>query len=166
MSSEVVSEVHCKQCGESMGVFVEDELIHLMLDGIDNALCFDCDPDSSATTPNIFWQWREGDSFTIGGEIFEVWALPKRAAELVLTRAHDAHARAHLSSYTYLNRIAKNSAILASGEGIGVCVKCAGKGYYDARGDEWTCNVCDGVGTVTTAILLPSWILGVGCENE
>jgi len=163
-SDRIVYVCECDRCHKPMGGVTQEELNHIA-SSMGDGLCFDCDPDSAATTPSIFWQWQKEDVFVIDDQKFFVTFDEKNIEPFGLARAHDASASARLSSYTYLNRNPRNSALLGSGEEVGVCVKCAGKGYYDARGDEWTCNVCDGAGTVTTAILLPSWVLGLGCEN-
>jgi hypothetical protein len=154
----------CASCGKSIGDLTPDEKDYFWRLG-DSLLCFGCDPESSATTPSLFWQWREGDSFTIGGEQFEVWALPGKAAELVQSHAH-ARARARgLSSSTYLNRTQKNRALLSNGLEIQTCKKCRGTGELDGFAYVADCDECKGLGTIASAIYIPSWLIEEGENN-
>lgn len=165
MSSKIIEEVHCKRCGESMGEFDEDELICLMLEGIDTVLCFDCDPESAATTPSIFWQWQDTDFFAIGDQGFEIVRGKMVMAGNVLTHARARMRTRGLSSYTYLNRPQKNRVFLGNGNEVEICQRCHGDGIYGDEFSHVSCFLCEGKGFEEIAIFLPRWILGLGCEN-
>jgi hypothetical protein len=102
----------CYSCGKSLGAMSLDELKALN-DCSEGAgcLCFDCDPDSAATVPAIFWAWHPGDVFVFGPYGAESEYAFKviddcshlRMCERVCARA------ACLSSSTYLNNQHQNS---------------------------------------------------------
>jgi len=155
----------CRKCGLPMGEMTLTEFAACCLaDGLPG-LCFDCDPDSAATVPGLFWLWREGESFTIGDTDFEVWALPGNASELVQSHAHESERARGLSSYTYLNRIEENGALDANGIELKICPRCKGFDTIHVHPEKEACGECGGLGLVPAAIVLPVWVLGLGGEH-
>lgn len=155
----------CRRCGKSMGEMPLEEF-EACCDGDGlPGLCFDCEPGSAATVPHLFWNWHEGDSFCLGEKWLVVHKNSLVLYSLAYPRAHDRSHERDLSSYTYLNRIPENTELLASGEEVTVCPEC--HGYADKvpiyGGEE--CSTCGTVGEIICAVLIPSWILGLGCEN-
>lgn len=163
-SDKIVYVCECDRCHKPMGGLTQEELNHVA-SSMSDGLCFDCDPESAATTPSIFWQWREGEKFVIGSEEFEVWALPGRAAEMVHVRTHERTHERDLSSYTNLNRISKNQAVLGKLYVNEVCPECHGLGYPYAFNDHLECLYCAGAGSIR---VLQKWVrqlLGMVVEN-
>jgi hypothetical protein len=165
MSSGCSKKLYCERCDKVMAILDDEELLQWLDLKVESGFCFDCDPESAATTPSIFWQWREGDSFTIGGEQFEVWALPGKAAELVQSHAH-AHARARgLSSYTKLNRALHNHAVLGQSDTIeSSCPRC-GLGHGVLVDNGVHCLSCGSENGVVSHIVIPSWLIQEGGNN-
>lgn len=148
-----------------MGEFDADELIVLMLDGIDTVLCFDCDPESAATTPSIFWQWRAGELIDIGDSRFCVTADEQQIVEVGFVPAHERTRPHVLSSYTKLNRNLKDSVLLLNGIEQSICPSCHGDSVSWDNAWGINCEKCDGHGVVEVAIVVPAWVIGLGCEN-
>jgi len=166
MSNDLTFNPACTRCGKRMGVMSEEEFIAIVMGDGDCGLCFDCDPDSAATTPSLFWQWKEGDVFEIEGLRMEVYGGVLEFASVVQSHAH-ARARARgLSSYTKVNRALHNHVLLADGTVGYPCRVCEGKGEFTTGRITVACSFCDGEGFVVTEVVLPAWIIGLGCEND
>lgn len=165
MSSELVFTPTCTKCGKGMGAMSEDELAVVILSDGDSVLCFDCDPESASTTPSLFWKWQESDLFTLGDVVLQVYGNYMQVIGASHAHAHErTHARG-LSSYTYLNRNLHNHALLGDGVEVKACGRCHGEGFINTFYGLVPCDDCQGVGVVEVAIMLPHWILGLGCEN-
>jgi len=165
MSSEVEFILHCHRCHAVIGEVSDDEILAVIFTEHSGALCFDCDPESADTTPSIFWQWQDGDVFYIGGDMHEVQSnslLPHARAH---ERTHERARARGLSSYTYLNRTQKNSAILGNGLEVVTCDNCKGEGVNPDFNEGFLCSVCKGYGTVPVAIVLPLWLIQEGENN-
>src|SRR5687768_2244862 len=88
MSSEVGFILECGNCLKEMGRISKEERDAVFSDLDDHLLCFDCEPDSADTTPNIFWQWQENESFEIDDLRFDIY-------QNKLICVGEAYARSH-----------------------------------------------------------------------
>lgn len=166
MSSESVIGLACNNCGKRMGSVSEEEFDAMITNDFGANLCFDCDPESASTTPSVFWQWQPGELIDIGDSRLCVAASGREIVEVGFVPPHERTRCARgLSSYTNLNRNIKNRVNLSNGLEIALCPVCMGNCEVEVSDQFMPCPKCDGVGTVVTAIVLPSWILGLGCEN-
>lgn len=166
MPDKLGYEIYCKKCHRSMGEVTANEYASWLVDAYDEGLCFDCDPLKSADSHVNFMIYDEKSATLMTGSewfIANGSVLPRESSH---ERTHE-HTRARgLSSYTKLNRISKNRELLASGEETRVCPQCKGLGCYPEFWEKSACSVCDGVGTVVSAIVIPTWILGLESGNE
>ena len=157
-----VFEPDCASCGRSVGNMSRDEFYEFV-NG--SGLCFDCDPDSAETTPSIFWHWAAGELITIGDSVFCVAANRKEIVEVGYSHAHERARARGLSSSTKVNTNEHNVMLFVDGVERKTCPLCRGLGYYPEFWENSVCGGCDGIGSIETAIILPTWVLGIGCEN-
>jgi hypothetical protein len=165
MSSNVF-EPSCIGCGKSLGFMDVGELAALEdCSSGSGCLCFDCDPEAASTTPSIFLQWSENELFDIGDTGFQIRDGQLKVIGVSRAHAHERTRLRVLSSYTYLNRNSKNQALLSNGLVLSGCGKCRGTGELDGFVYIAECDACGGSGVLESAVIIPAWILGVGCEN-
>jgi len=165
MLGDVYVSPCCVNCGRVVGELDEHEKEAFLSDGWDSCLCFDCDPDSASTTPSIFWRWQEGDGFNLDGVELDVKVYGSTGHLYLATRAHEGARARVLSSYTYLNRNLKNSALLGNGLEVSMCPVCFGDGVNEVSDQTQPCCKCSGLGTIPVAVVIPLWLIQEGENN-
>jgi len=161
MTTGKIHRPTCMRCSRVLGDFSEDEYQAFLLSGDLGDLCFDCDPESAATTPSLFWQWQPGDLFTLGEDVFCVADSNPQLLVNVGFSSH-AHERARancLSSSTYLNTTSKNrDAYLNRVRDTMICPECD-LGISERMGGAWHCDACGHCEVVESDIILPAWVV-------
>jgi hypothetical protein len=161
MTTEIGCPLFCDGCHKVMAYLDYGEFVNFEEKGESAGLCFDCDPDSAATVPSLFWQWREGEVFVLGLATFEVWTLPGGASKLVDVTHTRVHVRtlSCLSSSTNLHKTPLQSS--GTGQHIktnATCPDCPGWELVECnRG--LVCLNCDKVWVGTQEIVIPAWIV-------
>ena len=162
MTTGKIHRPTCMRCSRVLGDFSEDEYQAFLLSGDLGDLCFDCDPESAATTPALFWQWQKHDWFMIDDVAFHVSDDLKHIMPVFEFLSH-AHARTRancLSSSTYLNTTSKNrDAYLNRVKDTMICPECD-LGISERMGGAWHCDACGHCEVVESDIILPAWVVG------
>lgn len=155
----------CRNCRGEIGEVSTDELKHLVEEDERGPLCFDCDPDSASTTPNIFWNWKKEDVFVIADQEFFVTPDEKNIVPFFQSHARVSALASVLSSYTYLNKTSKKWDFVRSGIVGFTCLVCEGKGHHTTGRITVNCSFCDGSGYLIKSITIPRWMIGEVMEN-
>jgi hypothetical protein len=160
----LVNRPSCIQCGRRIGDCSPDEAEAFYSSGV-SMLCFDCEPVLASHRPFVFQDLHENDFLAIGGLGFQVRDMKLKCIGQSVTRAHERTRARVSSSYTYLNRTQKNSAILGNGLEVQTCQNCKGLGHDPDFNQDSRCLVCKGMGTVACAIVIPLWLIQEGENN-
>lgn len=165
MSSEVLFSPCCVNCGSVIGDLGSEESQAFLSGVFYELLCFDCDPESAATTPSVFWQWEENELIDIGDIGFQVRDNALHVIGVSRARMHEYTHAPGLSSCTYLNRTDKKGGFWDYEVRYEVCQECCGNGRYFLGDGLDDCEECNGQGARVVELLLPRWILGLEIEN-
>jgi len=131
--------LYCDRCKRSIADLDEDEVKAYGSEAGVIELCFDCDPESAATVPSLFWQWHPGDVFILDDKALEVVSgsgVPEFLIDITHTRM-SARTRDCLSSSTYLNTSPNQ----------------------DGDGKPDTANDAEYFGNSWEGIILPAWVV-------
>lgn len=151
---------HCQKCHEPIGELSQEEFDFIVFEADRPLLCFDCDPVEAESIFSFFQKLSPGEFLHLGDVSLELREDELGHGNLFPARAHDAHARACLSSSTYLNRNTKNRVLFTDMREGYPCRVCEGEGVTTTGRISVPCSFCDGEGKVTTAIFLPLWLVG------
>jgi hypothetical protein len=153
--------LYCDRCKRSIADLGEDEIRDYGSEVGVIELCFDCDPDSAATVPSLFWQWMEGDVFVLDGECFLVQTfLSKGQKADRVTHTHEQlRARSCLSSSTYLHKASPNQSHETQNTVTDAkfCERC-GSGDLLTLVEGMQCEDC-GLWSPFEEFVLPTWLV-------
>ena len=177
----------CERCGDPIAILDWQEFEAWKSGDLKAGLCFDCSPTGGDLYPGFMLGFEEGDCLQIGDQAFTMELGLLKSLPLSLSRmggetekVAQSHAPTHaragarsflsnnsngLSSVTYLNTSQSLDQYLSSGIEVQNCAFCGGTGLTLKRGYHSICLDCDGNGVIESAIILPAWILGFGCEG-
>jgi hypothetical protein len=155
----------CSKCRKPMGEMTQDEFEALILLDGSVGKCFDCDTFEAGLYPELFWEITTGSIVVLGGERFVYDCGFWKREKSIQSRAHVSARAPGLSSSTKVNRSQHNRMVLRDGLEIEICPNCKGLGYVEQFDVKYFCEGCDGLGSIVTAVFLPNWLLGLGCEN-
>jgi len=161
MTTEKFYPICCVQCGAEVASLSPDEWEDMSPWVEASALCFDCDSQSAATTPSLFWEWESGDVFVLGDVKLRVEDdLRNLTALSTFSHTHVRDARANsLSRSTYLNTSPKQDGEWVEVVGNNAKCFCGGHGRIERDSEGEHCLDCGQFKPVIQEIILPSWVI-------
>ena len=161
MTTQDGCPLFCSLCGKVMAYMDYGEFTYFEEGDGQDGLCFDCDPDSASTVPALFWQWKPGDLFTIGDDVFCVTDTQPQQLVNVGFSSH-AHVRMcapGLSSSTYLHKTHPNKGReVESSVNDAKCSKCGSNEFWEGV-IYLECKTCGKLTEKKDFITIPTWII-------
>lgn len=163
---EILSDsLVCGRCGKVMAKVTREEFDGITQGDDWSGLCFDCDPESAATTPSIFWQWAEGDLIDIGDLGFQVRDGLIRVIGVSRAHTHERTRPPVSSSYTYLNETPKNTQFWREGWEVRFCQECMSNPEQWDFNERRACVFCGGTGGEIIALYIPRWVVSLAVAD-